>query len=84
MQSPDPAPSRLVQRLCARQTLLGWSDRRMAEELGVSASLWNHTRHRRIPVGITLLRAAGRRFPDLAGDILHDLLAHTAWVESAS
>jgi len=65
-----------MQRLTTQQRLAGWSDRQMARELGVSASLWTHTRKGRCPVGLTLLRAAGHRFPELAGDILGEMLPH--------
>jgi len=74
MHADRQPPEILVDRLILAQELAGFSDRRMAAELGVSASLWTKTRRREVPVGITILRAAGRRYPELAVDVLASLL----------
>jgi hypothetical protein len=75
MQPPYTPQTILVQRLLRQQHLAGWSSRRMAAELGISKSLWRHTCRGEMPVGLALLRATARRYPELAGDILATLLA---------
>lgn len=60
----------MVTNLTAIQRRNGWSDREMAERLGIDRSYWTHIRLGRMDLSHTLaLRAAGL-WPELTRDLL--------------
>lgn len=53
-----------------RQLTEGWSDLRMARELGCSKTAWYYVVTGRREPGLTLLRRASRRFPEYDVDLM--------------
>lgn len=64
-----------IARLMTRQADEGWSDERMARELGVSKSYWHYVARGRRQPGVGFLRRAMRRFPEYDLDVLFFLRA---------
>lgn len=46
------------------------SDYRFAARLGITRPLWQATRTGKLPIGLTLLRAIIRTYPELTTDVL--------------
>ena len=68
----------LLAKLVARQHREGWSDIRMARELGVPRSSWQLTRTGKVSLGGRIARAAQRRFPELSADAISFLLSEAS------
>jgi len=63
----------LINKLNLKQEKGKLNDTRFARKLSLSRRLWGKTKNGDIPVGITLLRAITRTYPDLIPDIIEYL-----------
>ena len=79
----SPESARLLASLEERQAAEQWDDQRMADELGISRSLWSLTRTGRRSVGMALLEGIGRRFPEYAGEMVSLFFARKVTIGTA-
>ena len=60
----------LEEKVKELQTLEGLSDYRFAEKIGVSHQLWQMTRTGKREIGLVILKAITRAYPELDRDVL--------------
>lgn len=60
----------LKEKLKELQVAAGLSDYKFADKLGVSPQLWQMTRSGKRQVGLVILRAVTKAYPELSRDIL--------------
>ena len=60
----------LVSALIAQQSALGLNDTKFAIKLGIARTVWVQAKQVQRPIGLTLLRAVARTYPDLNEEIL--------------
>lgn len=60
----------LKQKLIEQQRVLGMSDEKFADLLGVSRALWQLTRSKNAVIGISVLKGAAKAFPGFRDEIL--------------
>lgn len=60
----------MLDKLMAIQKRKRWSDRQMAESLGISRAMWQHIRTGRVGLGQRTLKGIMRAYPELTADVL--------------
>jgi|GEM_PF-4859739 len=66
----------LLERLVEEQRTKGLSDRAFARRLGVSQTLWTHTRSGKVQMGMKILAAVVREFPLLGNEVIKYLATY--------
>ena len=60
----------LVSALIAQQSALGLNDTKFAIKLGIARTVWVQAKQGQRPIGLTLLRAVARTYPERNEEIL--------------
>ena len=60
----------LVSALLAQQSALGFNDSKFAIKLGIARTVWVQAKQEQRPIGLTLLRAVARTYPELNKEII--------------
>lgn len=75
MKEIDAACSRFVEQLTQIQRREGWTERQMAQQLGMHHTTWYGIKRGRHNPGVRFIQNAVARFPELSGSAVLFLLS---------